>query len=179
MSQFEYVSVATALLYSIGVGRLLTGLPQVARRGKRSGLTVLWAVYLLFYCSVTWWLLWRAVDVEWNSVRFIWALLLPALIIVRASILFGPNPEEVDDFERYFYENRVKFHGVGICGATAAFLVPWVYGAFPWFTLSPVQPGATVSIVLSTLAFLTPNAKVQWSVGIVLILLMFYLLTLG
>ncbi|MDE0887669.1 MAG: hypothetical protein OSB70_19285 [Myxococcota bacterium] len=47
MTQFEYVSVATALLYSIGVGRLLSGLPQVARRGKRSGLTVLWTVDLL------------------------------------------------------------------------------------------------------------------------------------
>jgi hypothetical protein len=33
MTQFEYVSVATALLYSIGVGRLLSGLPQIARRG--------------------------------------------------------------------------------------------------------------------------------------------------
>jgi len=179
MTQFEYVSVATALLYSIGVGRLLSGLPQVARRRKNAGLTVLWSVYLLLYCSVTWWLLWRAIDVEWNSVRFLWALLLPSLIIVRASILFGPNPAEVQDFERHYYENRVKFHGVGILGATVAFLVPWIYGAFPWFTLSPVQPGAAVSIVLSSIAFATSNEKVQWSVAIVMNLLMFYLLAFG
>ncbi len=179
MTQFEYVSVATALLYSIGVGRLLIGLPHAFQKGKRSGLTVMWAIYLLLYCSVTWWLLWRAIDVEWNSVRFIWALLLPALIIVRASILLGPAPDTISDFEAYFYEHRRKFHGVGIIGATAAFLVPWVYGAFPWFTLSPVQPGATVSIVLSLIAFLTPNPKVQWGVVIVLNLLMLYFLAFG
>lgn len=179
MTQFEYVAVATALLYSIGVGQLLTKMPHVARRGRRAGLTVLWAVYLLMYCSVTWWLLWRALEVQWNSLRFLWALLLPFLIIVRASILFGPAPDQVQDFERYFYENRLKFHGVGIVGASAAFLVPWVYGAFPWFTLSPVQPGAMVSILFSTLAFATPNAKVQWLVPSVLIGLMLFLLGLG
>jgi hypothetical protein len=104
------------------------------------------------------------------------------LIIIRANILFGPSPSEVADFEHYYYENRVRFHGVGIVGATAAFLVPWIYGAFPWFTLSPVQPGATVSIALSTLstlAFVTPNAKVQWLVAVVMILLMLYLLAFG
>lgn len=179
MTQFEYVSVATALLYSIGVGHLLRGLPIIARRGKRSGLTILWITYLLLYCSVTWWLLWRAIDVEWNAVRFLWALLLPALIIIRASILLGPNPEKIMDFEQHFYENRVKFHGIGIVGATAAFLVPWVYGAFPWFTLSPVQPGATVSIVLSTIACATANPKVQWSIVCIMIMLMFYLMAFG
>ena len=46
--------VATALRYSIGVGQSLRGLPHVARRGKRAGLTILWAVYLLIDCSVTW-----------------------------------------------------------------------------------------------------------------------------
>ena len=46
--------VATALLYSIGVGQLLRGSPPVTRRGKRAGLTILWAVYLLIDCSVTW-----------------------------------------------------------------------------------------------------------------------------
>lgn len=76
-------------------------------------------------------------------------MILPALIIVRASILLGPAPEAVSDFEAYFYENRRKFHGVGVVGATAAFLVPWVYGAFPWFTMSPVQPAILAASLIA------------------------------
>jgi hypothetical protein len=47
VSRFEYVSVAVALLYSIGVGRLLTSIPDVFDQGRRYWVHAAWVVGII------------------------------------------------------------------------------------------------------------------------------------
>ena len=48
MSQFEYVSVALALLYSLVVARLLSAVPETTRKGARYGPHTAWVFVVLF-----------------------------------------------------------------------------------------------------------------------------------
>ena len=147
MSQFEFVSVAVALIYAVAVGRLLSDLPTVFEPRLRYWVHAGWVVYLLFYSAVSWWNFYVAAqDLEFNPATFLFALSIPSLVVVRANLLLGPPAGRPDSYRRHFYEKRRPFFAVGLLSMGMLLVVPWVIGA-----LGPEQTGQTS---LRTLPFL-------------------------
>ena len=132
MTQFEYISVAVALLFAIAVGRLLTSLPSVFDRERRYGVHAAWVVYLLLYCALQWWQFWLLRDHVFDTVDFILALALPGFVIVRVELLLGRESDLVADYRERFYRVRIPFFSVGLASMTMLMVAPWVYGQIPW-----------------------------------------------
>jgi hypothetical protein len=139
MSQFEYVSVAIALVYSFALSRAIGSLPSVFAAERRYWIHALWVITVLLASVATWWGIWNLRDVVWSPVRFVWGLAVPGLILVRIGILVSDNPESVTSWRDHFYEKRVAFFGVGLIQAATMVLLPWVMGTVPWFTRAPVH----------------------------------------
>lgn len=131
MSEFEYVSVGIALVYSFTVARLVASLPAVLAPDRRYWVHGLWVLVLLFATVSTWWTLWQLREVEWNPLRFMWALTVPSLIYLRAGVLLSDAPAEVVSWRVHFYERRVPFFGVGVLIACNFIAMPWLMGSSP------------------------------------------------
>ena len=107
MSQFEYVSVAIALIYALAVGRVLAGLTPALAPTRRYPVHAAWLIQTLLVCVTQWWGLWRTSEVEWTAFKFLWILGMPSLAYVRAAILLG-TPESVPSYR----ENATHSEGV-------------------------------------------------------------------
>ena len=136
MSQFEFVSVAVALLYAIGVGRLLSSLPDLFDPERRSWISLGWAIYLLLFCLSTWYGFWEWRDFTYNPATFLGALGPPAFVIVRVELLCGRASREITDYEAHFWNVRVPFFAVGLVSMAFLFFSPWVGGQIPWGTFT-------------------------------------------
>ncbi|MFK8050034.1 MAG: hypothetical protein AB8B81_16520 [Halioglobus sp.] len=132
MSQFEFVSVAVALLYSIAVGRLLGSLSDIFDSNRRYWVHAGWAVYLLLFSALSWWNFFAAAhDFEFGPITFLLTLCTPALVIVRAQLLTGRPSQEIASYRQHFYDNRVPFFAVGLASMTTIMLFPWLAGTQP------------------------------------------------
>ena len=149
MSHFEYVSIAVALIYALVVGRLLTGLGPSIEERRRYPIQIAWILTLFLVCIFSWWQLWATREVEWTALRFLWILALPCLLYIRAAILTGSDPREIDSFRDHFFSNRLSFFGMGVVIAAYIVLSPWIYGDVPWLSFTPVH---TTAIMLGTLS---------------------------
>jgi len=147
LSHFEYVSVALALLNALTVGLLLSSLPLAMEPGRRYGVHAAWVFTLILVAALQWWSFWTWRHVAWSPVRFLWALSLPGLLFVQASLLIGETAA-VSSFRDRFDERRVRFFSIGIILALSVGLSPWVLGLAPWFTLTPSHPISASIIVL-------------------------------
>ena len=136
MSEFEYVSVGIALVYSFTVARLVASLPAVLAPVRRYWVHGLWTLVLLLATVSTWWTIWQLREVEWNPLRFMWALTVPALIYLRAGILLSDAPAAVESWRAHFYERRVPFFGVGVLIACNFGAMPLLMGFSPWSLMS-------------------------------------------
>jgi hypothetical protein len=160
LSQFEYVSVAVALVFAMAVARLLAGVPASLKKGPRYSLHVAWVFLLTFVCTLQWWIFWGAKDVAWTPARFLWAIAYPGLLYVRAGILLGEAPGATESFRAHFFDCRVPFFSVGLATAVQGALGPWVYGTLPWFAVGPlhVATAGLATLSLAGLVFTTARA---------------------
>lgn len=131
MSQFEFVSVAVALLFSVAIGRLLTALPEFFDRDRRYGVHAGWGIYLLVFSLNAWWGLWSLREVEFDSLRFIAVLSPPAFVVVRVSILCGRSSREIQDYRAHYYEKRIPFFATGLASMSVLMTYPWVFDIGP------------------------------------------------
>ncbi len=161
MSQFEYVSVALALLYSLVVARLLSAVPETTRKGARYGPHTAWVFVVLFATAVTWWSVWSLREVAWTALRFVWILTVPGLIHLRAGILVSGAPASVESWQDHFYENRVPFFVVGAVQGANAILIPWIMGVVPWLSPSPAHAAGISALVICGVGLSTANPVVH------------------
>lgn len=159
MSHFEYVSVAIALINALVVGRLLAGLSFSLAAGRQYWVHTVWISTLLLISVMSWWAMWRLNEVTWTPIRFLWALSLPALLYVRASILLGHSGDEPDSYYEHFYEKRRLFFSLGLLTSAFIALTPWVQGLIPWFEMGPIHinAGFVAGISLLGLVFRSPT----------------------
>ena len=136
MSQFEYVSVAIALIYALAIGRVLAGITQALAPTRRYSLHAAWLIQILLTCAVQWWGLWRTSTVEWTAFKFLWILATPSLVYVRAAILLG-TPESVPSYRDHFFQVRRTYFAIGLATPVHSSLTPWVLGQVPWLTFLP------------------------------------------
>ena len=149
MSHFEYVSVAIALMYAMALNRLISGFSPIVREGARYPIHVGWVLQLILVSVMQWWVFWRASQVDWTPIRFLWVLAVPAVMLVRASVLIGEHPEVVESFRDHFFQRRVRFFSLGIASSILGCFGPWVLGIVPWFTAAPIHP---VVILVATIS---------------------------
>jgi hypothetical protein len=161
VSHFEYISVAIALIFALAVGRLLSGLSLSMVENRRYWVHLTWVFTLLLVSVMGWWLMWRAYGVTWTPIRFLCALLLPALIYVRAAVLLGNPADAPASFYDHFYEKRPLFFTLGLVTAGFLAVVPWIFGMVPWFTLAPAHGAAAPLFVISALGLCSRSPTVH------------------
>ena len=171
MSQFEYVSVAIALIYALAVGRVLAGITPALAPTRRYSVHAAWLFLTLLSCVVQWWGLWRTSTVEWTSFKFLWILAMPSLAYVRAAILLG-TPESVPSYREHFFEVRRTYFAIGLTTPVHSSLTPWVLEQAPWLTFIPGFHLGMLAIAAYTVVGLsTTNETVHRAVvGIALLL---------
>ncbi len=166
MSHFEYVSVATALVYALAVGRLLSGLSVSLSSDKRYWVHTTWVFTLLLICVFSWWTMWNLNEVTWTPIRFLWVLSLPSLLYLRANILLGRPGNEPDSYYDYFYVQRRLFFSLGIVISVWIALTPWVQGIYPWLRLAPIHINAVILASISLLGFWSGSPTVHGALAI-------------
>lgn len=167
MSQFEFVSVALALVYSFAAARLLAALPWVLHAERRYWVHTTWFAVVMLALVVTWWGVWSLREVAWNSVRFIWALSIPAMIYLRAGVLVSQDPESETSWRDYYYRTRVPFFGIGVAIAVNAGLVPWVMGVVAWLEPAPAHTASAALLVLYSIALVTKRPAVHAMLAVI------------
>jgi hypothetical protein len=179
MSQFEFVSVGVALVYSFTVARLLAALPFALARDRRYWIHLVWFGIIMLALPITWWQIWLFRDVAWNLIRFVWALSIPSLIYLRAGTLVSPSPPSVRSWREHYYQARVPFFTIGLAIAANGFLLPWVMGLVRWFTPSPHHIMPLILTVLYVVGLATHRPAIHAGLGIVNLLALVVALVLG
>ena len=131
MTHFEYIAVAVALLYSIAVARLLSGMAPSLDAPRRYWVQICWIFQILVVVMSGWWGFWNARDVQWTSIGFVSSLGLPALQYVRAITIVGDDRTSIDSFREHFYQQRIRFFGVSLLTNVVLILNLWIIGRFP------------------------------------------------
>ncbi len=176
MSQFEFVSVGLALVYSFATARLLAAVPWVFRSERRYWVHMVWFGVVMLALVATWWQVWSFRDVEWNGIRFLWALSIPSLIYLRAGALISQQPEAQTSWREYYFAARGPFFGVGIAILVNSGLMPWVMGVVPWFERAPVHGGMAVLLGFYTIALMSTRPALHGGFGVLNFLLLVALL---
>jgi len=89
---FAYLSVLTSIVLGLGIARLLTGLGRLLQARGRVRLYwvhMLWALNLLLFQRLTWWILFRWQSrAEWAFFPFLFLLLSPTVSFLLTVLLF-------------------------------------------------------------------------------------------
>jgi len=173
MSEFEYVSVAVALVYSFALARMVDALPTVFAANRRYLPHSVWALVLLVAAISTWWTIWDLREVEWNPLRFMSVLIIPALIHVRVGILVSEDPAEIESWRTHYYESRVQFFGVGVLIAANFAMLPWIMGVVPWFSPSAFHLAFVSLLTISVLGLVSANPRLHALLALANLLLVF------
>jgi len=173
VSQFEFVSVALALVYSFAAARLLAALPWVLHVERRYWVHTIWFGVLVLAMAVTWWGVWALQEVEWNAIRFVWALTIPALIYLRAGALVSHDPPAQSSWREHYFRARRSFFGIGLAIALNAGLVPWVMGVEPWLELTRSHVSAAMLMVLYSIGLVSKRPAIHGALAVVNLALLF------
>lgn len=147
MSHFEYLAVFVSIIVSLGLVRLLEGIPVVLIRGRRDGVHVAWVFCILLMHAQIWWVFWTySMDVSWTYTRFLLILLPMALLYSSAVALVPREAEKIGSWRHYFENTSRRFYLL-----FAGFLL--TVGAANWIILSP-SAGSFVPVRLATAAYL-------------------------
>lgn len=160
MSQFEYVSVAVALVFTLAVGRVLAGLNDAVSSERRYFVHAGWVVHILLACVALWWAIWRNINVEWTAFRFLWVLAVPALQYLRAAVLLG-DAGSVASYRDHFYRVRRPYFALVGVVAIHGGLSPWVLGRVPWLTPSPNHLGASLVAAIALVGFSSSSERLH------------------
>jgi hypothetical protein len=169
VSQFEYVSVAVALVYSLALARLLGGLPHTSAKNRGAPVALVWNVALILVGLTAWWILWRFNQVAWTPLRFVWFVATPGFVYLRAAILISDDPGEVTSWESHYLEVRTRFFGVGIAQAFHTALMPWLLGGLPWFTPTPAHIGSTLNLLVCLIGLSSTSRRVHLALGLTIL----------
>jgi len=58
---------------------------------------------------MVWWNFWSFKDVQWNFIRFLLSLIIPALIYLQAAALVPESPGTVQSWREHFFAVRKRF----------------------------------------------------------------------
>jgi hypothetical protein len=164
VSQFEYISVAVSLVYSLVLAKLLGAIPVAVHGEKRYWIHTLWIVNLVLACMASWWALWSLREIVWGPAQFLAVFAFPSIIYLRATVLLTDEPREVRSWSEHYYGSRRPFFLLGVLGAANLAMSPRLIMGEPQAIL--VTVGAAVFGVISGLAAFSESPKVHAVVAV-------------
>jgi len=171
VSQFEYVSIAIALVFSLLVARLIGGLPHLSAKDRDSWIVLAWTLATILGAVASWWIFWRFREVAWTPVRFVWLLATPGLLYLQASVLLTDNPSQVPSWETHFFAVRRRFFGIMMVVAFHGTLMPWVFGLFAWGAAATAHPATLTMLVVSIVGLVASSRAVQLALALAVLTL--------
>jgi hypothetical protein len=150
MTLFEYLAVFVSIVVSLGVVRLLEGLPLVLSASRRHTVHAAWVACVLVLHAQVWWAFWSySVGVTWTYGRFLLVLVPMALLFSLAVVLVPREAHGVPSWAEHFERTRAVFFILFAC-----FLVS--IGISNWLVLEiPMTEGAWLPPRLAVLANMT------------------------
>jgi hypothetical protein len=178
VSQFEFVSVGVALVYSFAVARLLAALPSVVAPDKRHWTHLVWVAVVMLVLAANWWQIWLFRAIDWNPLRFIWILSVPALIYLRVGVLVSQAPADVRSWREHYYQARVPFFAIGLAIAVNGIVLPWGLGLVRWFVPTASHVMYLFLVLLYMIGLATDRPRIHAALGIANLLAVLVVLVL-
>jgi len=153
MTLFEYITIATSLILSFGVSRLVGGIPALFRAEKPYPLHLIWVFGLLLNYPLMFWQMWNyRVIQDWQFFSFLLVLGTPAACLLTANFLIPAEPDTDIDWEEYYYSNRR-----GVFGSLVVASIFTLYSTFVLLEVEADNPsrylGAGSVSILILLAY--------------------------
>lgn len=165
---FTHVRILIAMIVSLSVARILSGIARLIQHPKRNKFSVLhllWVFSILFELLLFWW--WSvqlATSVEWNFATFTVQICYAVMLFLMSALLFPDDIAEYKGYQDFFIQRRYWFFAflattwiIDICKAIVA-------GS----NISPLLMfHAAATLILCGLAVFFKSPKIQ--IAIVLI----------
>ena len=162
MTHFEYLAVSVAILISVAVARIVSGLPHALEASRRFSLHWGWMSLWLWGIAVSWWNIWIYRDLEWTFVRFLLFLAINGPLLFIAYILVPDNPEQVTSWKEHFYVTRRRFFGASIVFYAILLVQLAVLQSAPLFDVT--RGAIAFLLVLAIVGFANAKPIVQYSI---------------
>lgn len=174
MTLFEYIAVATSIILSLSVVRLLDALPYAFAAERRSWVHAGFVIVVLWAAAHYWWVSWSFAGVEsWTYPKFLLFLAVPALLYSLAKTLAAPDPSVISSFSDHFQRVHRRFFLLFAAYMLALQLGSWVILDVPVFhPLRGIQ--LLVFLALASAAYLE---KPRYHGAVLVFLLAVLLLT--
>lgn len=165
---FAHVRILIAMIISLSIARILSGVAKFLQHPKRyrlSGLHLLWVFSILLELVLFWW--WSvllAKGVEWTFVAFAFQISYAITMFLMTALLFPDDIAEYKDYQDFFIQRRFWFF--------ALLALTWVIDIAKAIIAggnisSTLLLHASVTLSLCALAAFFKNPKIQ--IAIVLI----------
>lgn len=110
MTLFEYIAIASSIILSFAVVRLLDTLPHAFEASRRSWPHCGFVLVVLWACAQFWWIGWALHSAStWTYPRFLLYLLIPATLYSLARTLSSSDPSAVASFSAYLDDVHRRF----------------------------------------------------------------------
>ena len=164
MSHFEYISVAVSLIYSLILAKLLGALPGALTPGRAYWVHALWIASLFGVTVDSWWRIWSYREVDWNPAAFLSLLAVPSIMYLRAAVLIGDQPAEVDSWRDHYYKKRRPFFLLQLLASINMISSHWIITG----TMFPVSVlwGVGFFSVLALLAAIFAHPRLHETVAV-------------
>lgn len=165
---FTHVRILIAMIISLSVARILSGLArflQHPKRNKVSALHLLWVSSILLELILFWW--WAVPlgkDVEWTFAAFILQISYAIILFLLSALLFPDDIEEYKGYQDFFVHRRYWFFTLLASTWAIDIAKALVAGGN---VSSSLLLHASITLFLCALAAFFKNPKVQ--IAIVLI----------
>jgi hypothetical protein len=159
MSQFEYLAISVAILISIAVARMISGLPHALSGARRYLLHYGWIIVWLWGIVMSWWGIWNYRELEWTFVRFLLFLSPSGPVLFIAYTLVPDNPERVESWKEYFYAVRPPLFVASMLFYVVLLLNQSVLEFIPILDFRRLVPTLLLSAALVGFASRSPRAQ--------------------
>ncbi len=117
MNPFSYLAFLTSVVLALSITRVMTGIGRLLQvRGsiRVYWVHLVWALNLLLYAVLIWWIQYRwQTQAQWNFFLFLFVLLSPTLAFLEAVLLFPDTIENGTDLKQHYFANHRWFFALG------------------------------------------------------------------
>lgn len=165
---FTHVRIVLAMIISLGIARILSGVASFIQHPKRnrvSLLHMLWVAAILLELILFWW--WdvrTAHAIDWTFGDFSLQIAYAIILFLMAALLFPDNIAEYKGYQDFFIQRRYWFFALLASTWGIDFIKIIVDGSYvsPYLMLH-----ATMTLTLCVLAVFFKSPKIQIAIALI------------
>jgi hypothetical protein len=162
MSAFEYVTVLIAIVLSLGIAQILTGVASLIKKSHKVVFYwphLLWVLFILLLHIQEWWIMYELkAHQPWRLPFFLFIMIYPVNLFLLARLLFPDKyVGKVIDMKQYYFKN---FRKLFLLLAMSA-LVCVLYNLFV-LNMSIADQLLQLLLMLSVMFVAIRNLTVEW-----------------